>query len=160
MDSRESPKFVPATFVVPTTLQGDGFRLVPLGPEHNAADYAAWTSSMDHIRATPGFAGRAWPVPMTEAENLGDLERHHADFEQRKGFTYTVLEGSGSEPDGAVIGCVYIYPSSTPDTDVDVRSWVRADRAHLDRPLYEAVSKWLAAVWPFRAVEYAPRPVA
>ncbi len=147
--------FVPATFATPTTLVGDGFRLLPLGPEHNAADYAAWTSSIDHIRATPGFAGRHWPAPMTEADNLGDLEQHRADFEQRQGFTYTVLES-----DDTVIGCVYIYPSTTPGIDADVRSWVRADRAHLDRPLYEAVSAWLAATWPFRAVEYAPRAVA
>jgi hypothetical protein len=150
--------FVPATFTVPTTLVGDGFRLIPLGPEHNASDYDAWMSSIDHIRATPGFPDGNWPAPMTAAENRGDLERHRADFEQRQGFTYTVLDDADREAD-VVIGCVYIYPSTVPGVDADVRSWVRADRAHLDRRLYDAVSTWLAAAWPFRAIEYVPRPV-
>jgi hypothetical protein len=51
--------FVPADFAVPTGLMAEAFRLEPLGPQHNAADYAAWTASIDHILATPGFAGRA-----------------------------------------------------------------------------------------------------
>ncbi len=42
----------------------------------------------------------------------------------------------------------------------DVRSWVRADRAELDVPLYAAVSAWLADAWPFTEVRYAPRPAA
>ena len=155
MHEPELTPFVPADYAVPTTLVGEKFRLIPLGPEHNASDYAAWTSSIEHIRSTPGFPDGKWPAPMPLSENLCDLERHRADFEARRGFTYTVLE-----PDDAVIGCVYIYPSTTSGFDADVRSWVRADRAHLDRPLYEAVSKWLADVWPFRAVEYAPRRVA
>jgi hypothetical protein len=144
--------FVPETFTVPTTLVGDGFRLTPLGPEHNASDHDAWMSSIDHIRATPGYPDGNWPAHMTAAENRGDLERHRADFERRVGFTYTVLD-----PDDVVIGCVYIYPSKAPDVDADVRSWVRADRAHLDRAVYEAVSTWLTDDWPFRTIEYAPR---
>ena len=51
------------------------FRLEPLGPRHNAADYAAWTASTGHIRATPGFAGTGWPHPMSLADNRRDLER-------------------------------------------------------------------------------------
>jgi len=98
--------FVPVDFAVPEGLTAEGFRLEPLGPQHNAADYAAWTSSIGHIRATPGFAGTSWPHEMSLAENLRDLERHAQDFAERRGFTYTVL-GAGA---GDVIGCVYIYP--------------------------------------------------
>jgi hypothetical protein len=36
----------------------------------------------------------------------------------------------------------------------NVRSWVRADRADLDAPLYEAVTAWLTADWPFPRVHY------
>ncbi|WP_157879768.1 hypothetical protein [Streptomyces yangpuensis] len=38
-------------------------------------------------------------------------------------------------------------------------SWVRADRAHLDAPLRDAVLTWLHAVWPFDGtrIDYAPR---
>jgi hypothetical protein len=143
--------FVPQDFVVPSEMTFGDVRLVPLGPEHNPDDFAAWTSSIDHIRATPGFAARRWPVPMTISENLRDLEAHAEDFRRRQGFTYTVLD------DGDVVGCVYIYPSSNEHVDADVRSWVRADRSGLDRPLYEAVRGWLRRDWPFGEVEYAER---
>ena len=87
--------FVPPGFEVPTELAGVGFRLTPLLPEHNDADYEAWTSSMEHIHATPGFEDRPWPVPMSKAENLRDLEGHAADFRERRGFTYTVQDPDG-----------------------------------------------------------------
>ena len=137
------------------------FRLEPLGPEHNAADYAAWTASIGHVQATPGFAGTGWPHPMSLAENLRDLERHAQDFAGRRGFTYTVL----STGTGEVIGCVYIYPprgespggASAGDHDAAVSSWVRADCAELDPVLYHTVRAWLERDWPFRSIEYAPR---
>jgi hypothetical protein len=146
--------FVPAGFEPPDGLDHERFRLRPLGVEHNASDYAAWTSSIDHIHATPGFEGSRWPHEMTLAENRGDLERHAADFAARVGFTYTVLA-----PDSdTVIGCVYVYPSEDADRDARVRSWVRTADAELDPLLYRAVGAWLAEVWPFRRVAYAPRP--
>lgn len=128
---------------------------MPLGPEHNEADHAAWSSSIEHIRATPGFVGHDWPPVegMSLEENLSDLERHADDFAQRTGFTYTVLAPDRDD----VIGCVYIYPSRDERFDADVRSWVRADRAELDAELYAVVSRWLADDWPFEAVDYAGR---
>jgi hypothetical protein len=153
--------FVPGDFAVPGELVTERFRLEPLGPRHNAGDYEAWTSSMTHIRATPGFPDGSWPREMTPEENLGDLQRHAKDFAARAGFTYTVLD-----PDGRVVGCVYIYPvqyeEGAPPGEAapgvaDVRSWVRADRAELDVPLHAAVSAWLADAWPFAEVRYAPR---
>jgi hypothetical protein len=147
------PPFVPDDFAVPRELATGEFRLEPLGPQHNAGDYEAWTSSMEHISATPGFAGWGWPKPMTPDDNLGDLRRHAQDFEARSGFTYTVLD-SGDR----IAGCVYIYPTedSVPGA-ADVHSWVRADRAELDVPLHDAVSAWLAESWPFTVVHYAER---
>jgi GNAT superfamily N-acetyltransferase len=144
---------VPDDFEVPTGLTTPDFRLEPLGPEHNVSDHAAWTSSIEHIQATPGFLGRSWPGRvMTLDENLADLERHARDFAKRRGFAYTVLDGD------EVIGCVYIYPSRRAGYDADVRSWVRTSHAHLDGTLYRTVSAWLASAWPFAAVDYAPRP--
>jgi hypothetical protein len=140
---------VPPTFEVPVSLRTDRFQLEPLGPEHNEADHAAWSSSIEHIRATPGFEGDWPPVDgMSLAENRADLQRHAEDFAQRTGFTYTVLEPDG----GDVIGCVYIYPSTRAGFDVDVRSWVRADRAELDGPVAAAVADWLASAWPIGRV--------
>ncbi|QMU75649.1 N-acetyltransferase [Streptacidiphilus sp. PB12-B1b] len=145
---------VPDDFVVPTEFNTAQFRLEPLGPQHNAADHAAWTSSIEHIRATPGFQGK-WPPAdgMTPEANLIDLQRHADDFVQRRGFTYTVIEPVGGE----LIGCVYIYPSRSDGHDTDVRSWVRADRAELDVPLHVAVKGWLSAHWPLSGVNYPLR---
>lgn len=148
--------FVPADFTVPDGLTTGEFRLEPLGPQHNTADYAAWTASIGHIRATPGFAGASWPHQMSLAENLRDLERHAQDFIARRGFTYTVL----STATGEVIGCVYIYPPPGENQGrggAVVRSWVRADQAALDPVLYHAVREWLERDWPFDLIEYAPR---
>jgi hypothetical protein len=160
--------FVPEDFAVPDGLTAGEFRLEPLGPQHNAADYAAWTSSIGHIQATPGWAGSSWPHPMSLAENLRDLERHARDFAARRGFTYTVL----SAATGDVIGCVYIYPPRGQGPDEPgsgsgsgpglgravVESWVRADHAALDPVLYHAVRDWLERDWPFGSFEYAARP--
>jgi hypothetical protein len=144
--------FVPDDFDVPQELVTDEFRLEPLGPQHNEEDYAAWTSSMEHIAATPGFADWDWPHPMPPEKNLADLQRHAQDFANRTGFTYTVL----ASDDGRVVGCVYIYPADSAGV-ASVRSWVRADRADLDVPLHDAVAFWLTDAWPFEAVSYAPR---
>ena len=157
-----SPQFVPDGFEPPRGLASADFELEPLGPQHNEADYAAWSSSIVQIRATPGFVGRSWPREMNLAENLGDLEMHARDFGERRGFTYTVLDPR----DGDVIGCVYIYPVGAADADstadgaghdASARSWVRADRAELDEPLWCAVSDWLRKAWPFERVAYAER---
>lgn len=143
---------VPADFAVPTGLTAPGFRLEPLGLEHNERDHRAWMSSVDHIRATPGFAGLDWPQPMSLEQNAADLSAHAQDFADRTGFTYTVLD---AEED--VVGCVYLYPDKDDEDTVVARSWVRADRAELDEPLWRAVSVWLAREWPFARVRYAAR---
>jgi len=148
-----STDFVPPEFEVPVEATFGDLRLVPLGSEHNEADYAAWTPSIDHIRATPGFPDGSWPTLRSLSDNLRDLERHAEDFRLRRGFTYTVLDANAE-----VVGCLYIYPSHDDDVDAVIRSWVRADRSDLDRPLYEAVRAWLLNEWPFKVVEYAERP--
>jgi hypothetical protein len=147
-----SDAFVPLDFDPPTNLVTDRFRLEPLGPQHNEADHAAWMSSIEHIRATPGFGEESrWPPHegMSLEQNLGDLTRHADDFARRTGFTFTVLDPDSDD----VIGCVYVYPSKSDDLDVTVHSWVRADRANLDEPLADAIVAWLAADWPWERVD-------
>ena len=145
--------FVPPSLVVPQRLETELFVLEPLGPEHNEQDYAAWTSSMEHIHATPGWEESSWPRAMTAEENRNDLKRHARDFERREGFTYTVL----GRPSGEVIGCVYIYPVPESEYRARVLSWVRASAADLDHDLWAAVSEWVTECWPFERVEYAAR---
>ena len=143
--------FVPDDFQPPLGLAAEQFLLEPLGPEHNEDDHEAWSSSIEHIRATPGFVDGRWPHPMSLDENRADLERHARDFAERSGFTYTVLDPS----DRDVIGCVYIYPDKNGDADAEVASWVRATHAADDAALRELVSRWLAEAWPFERVSYA-----
>ncbi len=141
-----SRPLVHSDFDPPKSLVTDQFVLEPLGPERNEADHAAWTSSIDHIRSTPGYPDGNWPPVegMSREENLADLEGHASDFVARRGFTFTVLDPR----DGGVIGCVYLYPPER-GGDVIVQSWVRADRAHLDRAISNAVAKWPAEAWPW-----------
>ena len=138
--------FVPEDFEPPTTWVTDLFVLEPLGPQHNVSDHTAWSTSIEHIRATPGYPDGHWPPVdgMSLEANLADLARHAEDFAARRGFTFTVLEPDG----GDVIGCVYLYPPEGRG-DVVVQSWVRADRAQLDQPLAETVQQWLAVEWPW-----------
>jgi hypothetical protein len=149
----EERAFVPVGFDPPTGLAVGELRLEPLGPEHNERDYAAWTSSIDHIRRTPGFDEAArWPREMSLAENRADLERHAADFLARAGFTFTVLD-----PGDDVVGCVYVYPADDGVHDAQVLSWVRESAAEQDAPLRRAVAGWLTSdAWPFVRPLYVP----
>lgn len=140
---------VPDEFVVPVAFDGPGFRMEPLGPQHNERDHNAWMSSLDHIRATPDFPNGSWPTAMTLEANLADLVRHAEDFENRTGFTYSILDGDD------VIGCLYIYPSE--EADADVSSWVRASRSDMDVVTWQAISTWLSTEWPFTTITYGAR---
>lgn len=145
--------FVPPGFDPPTGLVAGGLRLEPLGPQHNERDFAAWTSSMDHIRRSPGFDKlRDWPREMSLAENRSDLERHAQDFAERAGFTYSVLDGVND-----VVGCLYIYPADDGIHDAKVFSWVRVSQAGQDGALRRAVADWLTSdAWPFARPLYEP----
>ena len=144
--------FVPVDFTVPVSFAPPRFRLEPLGPEHNERDHDAWMSSIDHIQATPGFGPqRRWPQPMDLEANLSDLVGHENDFENREGFTYSILDGDD------VIGCVYIYPSKDPGHDAAVSSWVRESRAEMDVVVYRSLTQWLGEAWPFKNPNYASR---
>jgi hypothetical protein len=108
---------------------------------------------VEHIHITPGWETSSWPDDRSLEDNLRDLQAHADDFENRAGFTYTVLDPAT----GDVIGCVYIYPGDSEQHDASVLSWVRVSRAELDVQLWRAVTDWLAAEWPFERVAYAAR---
>jgi hypothetical protein len=148
-----TPPFVPSDFEVPRDVDGPGFRLEPLGPEHNERDHAAWMSSIDHILNTPGMDAweAQWPVPMSLEANRNDLVRHREEFENREEFAYSILD------DEDVVGCLYIDPTKQPDYDAHVLSWVTASRADLDVVVWRFVSDWLAEDWPFERVLYSSR---
>lgn len=143
-------------FVVPQELRTERTVLRPLRAEHNEADHRAWTSNIEHIRATPGFGPpRKWPeAGMPLDKNLEDLVAHSDHFDQRLGFTYTVLDATNP---ATVVGCVYIYEDPSGEHEVEVRSWTVAEPPDLDHEVWSAVSSWLATDWPFARVAYAAR---
>lgn len=145
-------RLVPKGFDPPARFEGQYFSMEPLGEMHNDRDYGAWMSSIEHIRSTPGFEESDWPHPMSLQENLSDLVKHADDFERRTGFTYSILHGD------EVIGCLYIYPSTSSSHDADVRSWVSESVADLDAVVWSTVTDWLSTDWPFRNPHYSPRP--
>ena len=104
---RARMSFVPDSFEPPLRLEAEAFVLEPLGPEHNESDYAAWTSSMEHIHASPGWTESTWPRAMTLDENRADLERHAARLRGAHAASRTPCSRRRR---AIVIGCVYIYP--------------------------------------------------
>jgi hypothetical protein len=144
-------RLVPVDFPVPLPPGHASFDFEVLGPEHNEADLAAWSSSMEHIHASPGWRADGWPDRVYSLEeNRADLERHRDHHEQGNDFAWTVLVPGTRE----VIGCAYLKPDPTGRAHAEARSWVRADRAHLDRPLREHLAPWFERAWPF-TVRYA-----
>ena len=93
--------------------------------EHRAHPSDAWLS--ESVLAT---AGR--DVSRGQSRRSAQPRRR---LHRRQGFTFTVLDPA----DGNVIGCVYLYPPES-EGDVSVRSWVRADRSHLDQTLADAIA--------------------
>jgi hypothetical protein len=143
---------VPDDFDVPVRHETPDFVLEPLGPEHNERDHAAWSSSIEHIRATHGFVGRRWPRPMSLEDNLRDLEQHRTEFDAREAFAYSVLDPETED----VIGCIYVNPAPAGEGAV-VRTWVRSSHAHLDGTLRAAVVAWLERDWPLVSVSTPPQ---
>jgi len=146
------PPLVPADFDVPNPPDHPLFRFEPLGPEHNAADLEAWSSSIDHIHATPDFRPDGWPERRyTLAENLADLGKHRDRHQRRIDFAWTVLDPADAD---VVIGCVYLRPDPTGVADAEARSWVRVDRAGLDPDLRDHLKPWFHGNWPL-SIRYA-----
>jgi len=144
----QTQPLVPPDFSVPEPPSHPQFRFAVLGPEYNAADLDAWSSSIEHIHASPGFRGDRWPWRRyTLEENLADLEQHKDHHERRLEFAWTVLDPE--QPD-TVIGCVYLKPDPTGAAQAEARSWVRANRADLDQELREHLRPWFATAWPLR----------
>ena len=144
---------VPADFAVPAGLATELFVLEPLDLRHNESDYAAWTSSIAHIKATPGFGGRTWlDLDLSLADNAADIGKHVTQFAERTRFAYTVLDPGSAE----VIGCLYIGAPDRDGYDADVRSWTRADRAAPRPAADDAVSRWLSDDGRFAAPTTPP----
>ncbi|TYC81606.1 twin-arginine translocation pathway signal protein [Novosphingobium sp. BW1] len=151
------PSLVPADFAVPKRAVGEGFQIVPLGPELAAIDKAAYMSSIAHLQQT-FTRSTAWPHEgITDAEAMTDMETEQARFEGRISFAYAVLTPDGTRERG----CVYVQPSPVPGYDAVVRLWVTEAEyeAGFEDELYAFVPGWIEKDWPFARVAYPGRSI-
>ena len=138
-------EFLPPHFRVPLPPPHAEFAFEVLGPEHNESDLAAWSSSIEHIRRSPGWEDATWPARVySPAENLADLTEHRDHHDRRLDLAWTVLDPASRD----LIGCVYLKPPSGAGRPAVAKSWVRADRAALDRVLRAHLAPWWRAAWP------------
>ncbi len=150
--------FVPADFRVPQRIEQPHYILRPLTVADVAKDYEAVMSSTQSLRQIFGEHD-AWPdAQMTVHENERDLQRHQADFEQRRGFTYTVETLDGD----SCLGCVYMYPCDRGDYDARVYYWVRdsVKAQGVDAHVGAFLRQWLREVWPFQRPVFPGRDVS
>jgi RimJ/RimL family protein N-acetyltransferase len=146
-------RFVPDDFEIPALLETDRFRLRMLSVDDVEKDYEAVIESRKLLHT---MFGGPWPrLGFTLEENLADLKRHQQQFLNRKAFAYTVV----SLDETRVLGCVYINPSVTTDSDAVVVMWVRQSEYDkgLDEILFNTVEDWITSVWPFKRVDYPGR---
>ena len=156
-DHGEPTPFVAADFEPPLFVDADEFVLKPLGPELVEVDYAAYMSSIEHIRSTFSTSG-TWPHEnISMADAMVDMENEQRRFEARESFAYAVLT-----PDEQIeLGCIYVYPSSKKGFDAVIRLWVTKDQfdAGFDTTLYRWTTAWIENAWPFSAAAYPGRAI-
>ena len=148
----EASTFVPADFEVPTLVEAEGFKLVPLGPDLVKIDFDAYMSSIEHLQKTFSRS-TSWPHEgISDADAMKDMENEQARFQKRSSFAYAVLT-----PDGLrERGCIYVYPSNVDGYDAVVRMWVtKAEyEAGFEDELYDFATNWIETEWPFGKVAY------
>src|SRR4051794_6063217 len=115
----------PPAHLVPERVVTDRFVVRPLTVADVAADFEAWSSSIDHLHGVFG-PGNDWPEPeMTLEDNAVDLAWHQREFATRSSFAYTVL----SPDEATCVGCCYLDPARKTGYDAEVHYWVRASEA-------------------------------
>ena len=156
--SASADSFVDADFAVPTLVETEGFKIVPLGPDLAEIDYAAYMSSIEHLQET-FTRSTGWPNEgLTDEDAIKDMETEAARFEARTSFAYAVLTPDGTRERG----CIYVYPSPVEGYDAMVRLWVTKAEfdAGFDEELYAWAQEWVATEWPFETVAYPGRAIA
>jgi hypothetical protein len=119
-------------------------------------DFEAVMASAGRIRGLLD-PDSTWPDGLTQKEDLIDLAWHQREFTLRHSFAYTVM----STDETRCLGCIYIFPSNTPEHDAIAFYWVREghETAMRDAELGVQLKQWLSVSWPFRAVAFPGRDI-
>jgi|GEM_PF-1781890 len=137
-------------FVPPWGLVTERMRLEPLRPAVAELDYTGFMSSIEHLQ---GSLHWGWPTEDFELEqNVGDMERHWAEFGDGVAYAYTVLAPDRSR----CIGCVYVNAVEDRPRAARVAYWVTADvlDARLDEHLLGELTAWFERDWPLDEVAF------
>jgi hypothetical protein len=150
--------WLPESFEHPLRVElSSGHHLRPIRADDTEIDYPAVMGSRERLWAKYGTAWGWPPATMTVEQDRADLAHHEAEIAAHETFNYAVLDAAERE----LLGCVYIDPpgpDSPAGTDAVVSWWVvdAAVGSDLERALDDLVPRWLADVWGFRSVQYAP----
>ena len=139
-------KLVPDSFDVPTVVEGNGFKLVPLGYPLMMKDFDAYMSSVEYLKghAAPGHS---WPEGSTLEDAIIDIGWVEQSWRHRAAFSYAVMT-----PDESVErACVYVYPSLKLGYEAQGHLWVRESEVAggFDAELYAWTRDWVRDAWPF-----------
>ena len=134
------PDFANTTF--PREAELLGFRLTPLAPEVTVEDFEAVTASANVLR---GLFGDDWPIGLTLEENRVDMGWHDREFTALRSFAWVIRT-----PDGAYLGCAYIYPSIGRRGMAQVITWIRdmPDRDRIAGEFDNQFALWTASYMP------------
>ena len=148
---------LPTGFQAPAVWQGQQCLLVPAAPCWVKLDYAAVIASRGQLQGLFG-AGDAWPpADLTQADDKADLAWHEQEFAQGKSFAYSLLSTDRER----CLGCLYLYPTASPEHDAEAYLWAAATEPELVRAAVVAeVMQWLARDWPFAALAWPGRAIA
>jgi|GEM_PF-326104 len=150
--------FIPDSFSPPVMVEGNNFKLVPLGPELVKIDYDAYMSSIEHLQQT-FTRSTSWPTTgITDEDAMQDMLNEQRRFQNRESFAYAVLTPDGKRERG----CIYVQPSTTAGYDAVVKMWVTQSEydAGFDAELYAWATQWISKEWPFEQVAYPGRAIA
>ena len=152
----------PTDFIPPSELKSSLFQLQVLSPQFAVQDFEAVVSSTTEIRNVFGPMND-WPNDgLSFSENLTDLERHEAEFHDRKAFAYSMLDSSGHR----YLGCVYIKPIKSKvandlrKTQFQAQVFFWLSSLHRDVTVEKTLDElkiWLSQSWPFRRVAFPGR---
>lgn len=149
-------KIVPKNFVIPEVFKTSNCILKPLTVNDLIKDYEAVMSSADLIRGCLSI-NKSWPNSnLTIEQDLIDLGWHQKEFQRKSSFAYVIWSKDGSK----YLGCMYIFPSSKINYEVEVYFWIKAGLKGFEKYFEGKIMNWVKNDWPFKKVAYPGRKIS